>query len=398
MSTILNLENLSIPKQTMILSGLAIFCIVAITIVSRHFPNNGDFTLVFAFLGISVVGILCFVFNAHVVRRTEILIETLHALGEGDLSKRCPTQGNDEFARIGMEYESGRKKFSKMFYGMTGQTTELLSAADRLSAAVENSLNGIGRQNSEIENVAAAMNEMSTTVTEVAQNAATAEEAVQIAHKQADEGNQVVQGTISTINVLAEEVRKTSGFIDNLKDESDRIGAVLDVIRGIAEQTNLLALNAAIEAARAGEQGRGFAVVADEVRELASRTQQSTQEIQGMIERLQAGANDAVNAMIQGQNCAENSVGQAAKAGNALGTITEVVNRVTELNITIASAAEKQSSTTTDINRNVGNINEISRQTALGAQESASASKSLSGIATELKSMVNQFKLDTNNL
>ncbi|MEE8321523.1 MAG: methyl-accepting chemotaxis protein, partial [Gammaproteobacteria bacterium] len=235
-------------------------------------------------------------------KRAEVIISGLHNLSEGNLTHKIDVRGKDEFAWMCWEYTCTRKKFTEMVESLIGNAGQLAAAAEELSAITEQSSQGVVRQQSETEQVATAMNQMSVTVTEVAKNAANAATAALEADKQAKSGSQVVNDTVRTINDLAEEVQRTSDVIEDLKGDSLSIGTVLDVIRDIAEQTNLLALNAAIEAARAGEQGRGFAVVADEVRTLASRTQQSTQEINGMIEHLQNGANQAVQVMEQGRN------------------------------------------------------------------------------------------------
>jgi methyl-accepting chemotaxis protein len=197
---------------------------------------------------------------------------------------------------------------------------------------------------------------------------------------------------MSDIEGLAQAVEQAGGVIHKLEADSENIGTVLDVIRGIAEQTNLLALNAAIEAARAGEQGRGFAVVADEVRNLASRTQQSTQEIQGMIEQLQSGARDAVQVMDTGREQAQTSVEQAARAGASLEAITQAVASIREMNHHMAESARQQGQVAEEINQNLTNITQVAEQTTEGAGQLGQASDQLAGLATELQSLVGHFK------
>lgn len=210
--------------------------------------------------------------------------------------------------------------------------------------------------------------------------------------KQTQDGRNVMQHTLKTIEALAQEVENSAQVISRLSEDSTQIGSVLDVIRGIAEQTNLLALNAAIEAARAGDQGRGFAIVADEVRTLASRTQASTLEIQSMIERLQTDASNAVKAMQQGQVQAQQGLSQAAQAENALQTISQSVTRINDMNIQIATAAEEQSSMAEEINRNIVNISQSADATAEGAKQTASAGDELAKLAARLQNLVGQFK------
>jgi methyl-accepting chemotaxis protein len=293
------------------------------------------------------------------------------------------------------EYDVARKGFTKTVGEILANVSRLAASAEKLSRITEHSKQGATRQNAGTEQVASAMNEMSSTVQEVARNAANAAQAALEADKEAKTGQEVVKGAIGSIHTLATEVQKTSHVILKLKDDSMSIGAVLDVIRGIAEQTNLLALNAAIEAARAGEQGRGFAVVADEVRSLATRTQQSTQEIQEMIERLQLGTNEAVSAMEQGRAKAEASVEQAAKVGDSLESITRMVHQIRDMNAHIAHAAEEQSVTAEEINRNVLNISEVSSKTMDGAEQTAEASEELARLAGNLQEIVGRFSLET---
>ena len=234
---------------------------------------------------------------------------------------------------------------------------------------------------------------MNATVHDVAHNAVHAAEATREADQSSTQGKAVVDKTVDAIGEIAAEVEQAAQVIHELERESENIGSVLDVIKSIAEQTNLLALNAAIEAARAGEQGRGFAVVADEVRTLAGRTQASTAEIEEMITRLQSGANNAVNVMESSKTKTNIGVEQAAAAGSALEDITTAVDRIAEMNTQIASAAEEQSAVTEEINRNVANISEIAEHTSTGAEQTAQASEGLSRLASQLNAVVVQFRV-----
>jgi methyl-accepting chemotaxis protein len=237
------------------------------------------------------------------------------------------------------------------------------------------------------------MNEMTATAAEVARNAASAAEAAHHAEAEAQQGTKIVQNTIAAINSLSAEVGSANEVIKKLKADSEQIGKVLDVIRSIAEQTNLLALNAAIEAARAGEQGRGFAVVADEVRTLASRTQQSTAEIQKMIEILQSGAIDSVRVMEAGKLRAEEGAAQAAKAGDALARITRAVVTINQMNTQIASAAHEQSAVSHEIDNNVNNISQAATTPAEGAQRTVVESQELARLAKHLQELIKQYKV-----
>jgi methyl-accepting chemotaxis protein len=253
----------------------------------------------------------------------------------------------------------------------------------------------IQEQKGETNQVAAAANEMSSTVHEVARNAAEAAEATRQAEGSVARGKDVVQRAVDTITRLAEDVEQATRVIQALQRESEGIGTVLDVIRGVAEQTNLLALNAAIEAARAGETGRGFAVVADEVRTLASRTQQSTSEIQAMISRLQSGAGNAVKVMEAGCTQARSGAEQAAEAGRSFEAIAVSVGRVTDMTAQIASAAEEQSAVAEDISQNVVRISQGTDKTATGAEQTAAASQELARLAVRLQATVGQFRVQS---
>jgi methyl-accepting chemotaxis protein len=246
-----------------------------------------------------------------------------------------------------------------MINEVNAATGQVAAAAEQMSATTQETSAGIQRQRSEIELLATAMTEMSQTTQDVARNANEAADSANSAKEESSSGEKVVRQTIGAIEALASSVEETAQVIHRLESDTDNIRVVLDVIRGIAEQTNLLALNAAIEAARAGEQGRGFAVVADEVRTLATRTQDSTQEIQRIIEQLQGGAGEAVKAMEGGRSKAQKTVQEAALAGESLTRIRAAVDTITDMNHQIASAAEEQSAVADNMNQSVVTINHV---------------------------------------
>lgn len=315
------------------------------------------------------------------------------ALAAGDLTARIDYRGRDELRHVADSFNQVGDAFRRTVISVRDAVTQVAAAAEQTEVVSNQTLRGIDSQRQETEQVATAMNEMNATVHDVARNAASTADAAHAADASANLGRNVVQTTAQTIDKLAHEVRNASGVITALQRESELIGGVLDVIRGIAEQTNLLALNAAIEAARAGEQGRGFAVVADEVRTLASRTQASTREIQDMISRLQTGAGEAVRAMQAGSAQANSGVEQAAEAGRALDAITAAVDRITDMSTQIASAVEEQSAVTEEINRNIINISNVAVQTFEGAEQNASAASELSRLAGLLRGEVDHFRM-----
>ena len=326
-------------------------------------------------------------------RRLHVVGDIAAAIASGDLTQVIPAGGKDKIGELVDQIAAMRDNLRTIIGDVTGSTAQLASAAEEMSAVTEQTSQGMKQQQAETDQIATAMNEMSATVQEVARNAAAAAQSAHQADDQASKGKQVVSQTIESIDALATEVEKAGQVIHKLEGDSVSIGAVLDVIKGIAEQTNLLALNAAIEAARAGEQGRGFAVVADEVRTLAQRTQQSTQEIRKMIESLQSGAKDAVKVMVEGKRQAQVSVEQAAKAGAALETITRAVATITDMNTQIASAAEEQSAVAEEMNRNIVNISQVANQTAEGGQQTASGAADVAQLAVRLQAAVGRFRL-----
>ena len=251
----------------------------------------------------------------------------------------------------------------------------------------------VERQQSETEQVATAVNEMTATVQEIARNSVQAAQAATQGNEEASKGRRIVAEAIDSMDVLSQQVDRTVEVLQKLKTDSGNIGVVLDVIRSIAEQTNLLALNAAIEAARAGEQGRGFAVVADEVRTLAQRTQQSTREIQEMIQRLQTGVGEVASTMEQGQQQTRAAVEKVSEAGGSLQSITSSVGVITDMSTQIATATEEQSKVAEEVNRNISNISSIADLTATAAQRAATATEEIASLSRHLRALVQKFKL-----
>lgn len=319
--------------------------------------------------------------------------QQLRKIADGDLTVNIKSFGKDEVNRLLAAMGDMVTKMNANITTVSASTDDMAKAANQMFSNAEETNQSIHKQKSDISNVATAVNEMTYTVQEVARNASDAAHLTQEADEETQKGQQVVAATIESINTLADEVQSAAKVIHKLENDADDIGSVLDVIKGIAEQTNLLALNAAIEAARAGEQGRGFAVVADEVRTLAARTQDSTQEIQSMIEKLQACALQAVNVMEESSNQARTSVEKATVAGSALGAITKAVTAIRDMNIQIATAAEEQTQSTEEINSNISNISEAVEMISTGSQQTAEAGESLTQLAGNLKTLVAQFRV-----
>jgi methyl-accepting chemotaxis protein len=319
--------------------------------------------------------------------------EAMDAIASGDLSHEVSCRVRNEITELLDGMQAMQRHLRDIIGSIHGATDELNQVSQEAREVTERSTAGAMQQKEDTDSVATAMTEMASTVRSVADNAHEAAKAARDADAQAQQGQDVVRQTIEGIRSLAEEVRSAAEAIGRVQTESDAIGQILDVIRGIAEQTNLLALNAAIEAARAGEQGRGFAVVADEVRTLAGRTQASTTEIQSMIERLQQGTHEAVGVMENGRQRAEDSEIQVQAAGEALDAITSAVSHISQMNAQIASAAEEQGRVAEEINRNVISISEVAEQTVVGAGQSSAANERVNSLAGELKELVGRFKL-----
>jgi methyl-accepting chemotaxis protein len=358
--------------------------------------NSAVWSSVATVLVISVLAAaISFVIQAGIVRPINAVVEALRdiAEGEGDLTQRLPVNTDDEVGQLSRWFNTFVDKVHNIITEFSTTATELNASTEKLSHTAKETEQGVISQQSEIQQVVTAVREMAAVVDDVASNVTQTADNAEEADREANSGKGVVTRTMSQIENLAADINAAADVIDKLRQETDSIGSVLDVIRGIAEQTNLLALNAAIEAARAGEQGRGFAVVADEVRTLASRTQTSTQEIQEMIERLQAGAREAVQMMEKGTSQAEESVKQAEEASRSLEAITGGVSSIKDKTNQIASASEEQSAATREMERNMDNIAGVARQTAEGSVEIASSTVELVAMAASMAKIVRQFKL-----
>ena len=320
-------------------------------------------------------------------------LEAAEAIAEGNLTRPIKVDGSDEAGRLLQAMAKMQGKLRDTLQRISGSATQLASAAEELNCVTDESAKGLTQQNNEIEQAATAVNEMTSAVEEVARNAVSTSEASKNATASAGDGRDLVLETVSAIERMSGDVQSTATLIGNLAAESRDIGKVLDVIRGLADQTNLLALNAAIEAARAGEAGRGFAVVADEVRALAHRTQQSTSEIERMIGSIQGSTEQAVDSMRNSTERAESTLNIAKGAGLALDTINTAIVEINERNLVIASAAEEQAQVAREVDRNLVNIRDLSVQSATGASQTSSASNELSRLAVDLNSMVSRFSL-----
>ncbi len=314
------------------------------------------------------------------------------AAGDGDLTQYLTVKSRDELGELAHWFNVFVGKLNHIVVDIRGNVTNLTSATTHMSHTTDQTGASVAHQRDEIEQVAHAMSEMGATVDEVTRNAAETANVAELTNSEALASKAVMDNTIHTINNLANEVDQVSQAIALLAKESNEISVVLEVIRNIAEQTNLLALNAAIEAARAGEQGRGFAVVADEVRTLAERTQRSTLEIQTMIESLQNGTKEAVDMMTRGKVQASNSVEQAAKAGSSLDAIIAAVERISGMSEQIAQAAQQHSQVSDQTLEHMENIQAVTLRTADDAAEVTVASEQLSSVASKLQDIVEQFQ------
>jgi methyl-accepting chemotaxis protein len=344
---------------------------------------------VILFLGI----LMLYLIISRALSRFPHVITSLQRLANGDLVSPVISSGNDELTELTHYLDEMRKRFLTIAHDIASAANNLTSTSDQMAIMAAQSTQNVQKQHSETDQVATAMNEMTSTIKEVGVNTSRAAETALDANSETLSGKSIVDQALTEISALANQLESASGVVKSLEHDSESITAILDVIKGIAEQTNLLALNAAIEAARAGEHGRGFAVVADEVRTLASRTQQSTEEIQQMIESLQSGSREAVDVMQKSQEGAQTVVERAAKIGDSLTVISSAVAKISDMNTQIAAAAAEQGAVSEEINRNIVHINEMANNATEYSAQSTCASKNMAGLAVKLQTAVSHFKL-----
>lgn len=348
-------------------------------------------------LSLSIIAIILAILIAwyitrQIVQPLSMAVAIADELGQRNMTGAGVEQRDDEFGTLLRALDTTRSNLRDALGEVGAVTTQLAAAAEELSVVTGQTSSGVNAQRMETEQVATAMNEMAATVHEVAQNSGEAAQAAQKADQQAQSGNRVLQDALNAITRLSGEVEESAQAMYRLNENSDNISTVLTVINGIAEQTNLLALNAAIEAARAGEAGRGFAVVADEVRSLAQRTQESTAQIEDLIDALQQGAKSAVEMMDSSSELAGGTLKLAQQAGSELEAITRTVSEIQAMNMQIATAAEEQSSVAEEINRSVLNVNNIADQSASAVEEMAASSADLARLGQSLQDLVTQFR------
>lgn len=359
----------------------------------RQLANTIVFGLIAA--SIFILAVLYWMFNQNINTSLKSIANALDdiAAGGGDLSKTLTYKANDEIGQITTSFNKFIVSLRKIVSNISTQSRDISTSTRMLNDAIQTTTRQIVNQHSETDQTAASIEEMSVTVKQVSGNADSGRAHAEKAESLATEGIHVMLENQRSIEAMSKEIDQASAVISRLDKDSENIGSVISVIRGIADQTNLLALNAAIEAARAGEQGRGFAVVADEVRTLASRTQASTQEIQGMIERIQNGTREAVAAMLSGQSHTEGSVTRAQAAGTVLQQIKEALKEIKDINRLTSNAAIEQQHATDQINRSIHSISSISESNAESAKTMSENVQELSNIARTLSDSVNQFKM-----
>jgi methyl-accepting chemotaxis protein len=357
------------------------------------FASARLWVIVMIVLALGLTVLLALLLTRSIVSPLSEAVRVAEVVASGNLTQAIEVQGSDEPARLLGALKSMQQSLRSTIQNISDSSTQLASASEELSAVTEDSTRGLHQQNNEIEQAATAVNQMTSAVEEVARNAVSTSEASSESNRTAQHGREQVRQTVDSISHLADDVTHTASEVEQLAGQVRDISKVLDVIRSIAEQTNLLALNAAIEAARAGEAGRGFAVVADEVRALAHRTQQSTREIEQMVSGIQQGTDKAVNAMQNSNSRARSTLDVAKAAGQALDEIAAAISQINERNLVIASASEEQAQVAREVDRNLVNIRDLSMQSSAGANQTSAASQELSRLAVDLNALVARFSI-----
>ena len=388
----LKLHNFTLVQRMRLIAGVGIIFIIAMAALDYFHASTA------VIIGVGLVSIVAQFAMAdyigrHATERCGKLVEGIQNINKGDLTQEFSIPGKGEFSWMAYEFDSSRKSIAALVTEIVGGLHQLVSTSHKLSSVGAQTSEGVRKQQMETSQVASAINEMAATVQEVANNASSAAEAAKNADQEAEHGKNVVNSAIQSIGSLASEVEQAADTLQRLDGDIGNIGDIVNVIRGITEQTNLLALNAAIEAARAGEHGRGFAVVADEVRTLAARTQSSTIEIEEMVGRLQAGAKESVTVMENSRNRAQETVESAARAGEALDKITSMISTIDQMNSQIAEASNQQTTVADEINQSIVNISQVVEQTANGVQESVVSTQTLSTVVDQLQNTVQKFKV-----
>jgi len=389
-------DNLNLKLQMQLIATVAL--LPAAAMLAATFALSADESLQATAVTLFVVGLVVSVAFATMLGkssgdRANRISSALHEMAAGKFDHKLSLSGRDEFAWMAYEVDRVRKSVVNIVQDIRSTAISLTASACELAEVTDRGGANVSRQYEDTNNMAQSIEVMTAQMQEVTGHAQAAAEAAAEANLEADASKAVVLKAIEAIDMLAEEVRRTAEVINNLREDSEQIGRVVDVIKGVAEQTNLLALNAAIEAARAGDHGRGFAVVADEVRTLASRTQQSTQEIQAMIERLQAVASNAAEVMEAGQLRTQESVEHAAGAGESLSRIVNAISTINDMNRMIVESSAAQSGVVADVATGIERVRAVASDSAEGARQIAASSETLRSVATRMAELVERFEI-----